>query len=225
MIMYNTVAIKGHMRKLKSYPKTYVKTLKRAKHILDHTGLGDSRSQFICCCINDCGVGEAASNATRKMVMRRLGDHPSILEWILTHPGFTSDDKRLLTTDWSVLQQYRHKWIDSMIEEFTLYGDYVSALTAAKEYLSDSHDYDSRDKSEFICIAIRMAMNRKKITANQSHSTIALVNRLLDGHTTMSGWLKSQVPGIDTNERCGATLQAHRLAWIEKLIEYYSSPW
>jgi hypothetical protein len=96
---------------------------------------------------------------------------------------------------------------------------FVRQLEAAKKYLWDgvltSHGCIPFDRERYICICLLNSDDVGDVTKLRS-----VIESRLDGAADLDNWLA--LNGVPYYERTDKRLQAHRLAWINKLIEEFS---
>ena len=97
----------------------------------------------------------------------------------------------------------------------------VTALKAAKPFMWDGVS-DIRGKYLFICFAISGAGRKGLINPYDALVARSLINSRLDGWGTIDNWLMYSM-GIPPAEITPERLQPYRLAWVDKLIEEFSS--
>lgn len=100
------------------------------------------------------------------------------------------------------------------------------AFTAALQHLSETH-LDSETECEFICHALSKAETFGKISYPDEMRAKGLIMWRLGGNVDLTNWLIDQ--GMDSKaiktdrSRMGLKAQAARKAWLESLIEEFSS--
>jgi hypothetical protein len=88
------------------------------------------KEPYICCGIETVIGGKMTyqdSNRVRGTVQNRLAPYSTLEGWLrdnhgIYHPGFDATDDILIAHK-TKMQETRHAWIDSMIEEFEAQGD------------------------------------------------------------------------------------------------------
>lgn len=101
--------------------------------------------------------------------------------------------------------------------------DAIVALKACKKYLRNGKERDSREKTSFICYAIRHAECAKEITPKQGDVACDLVDRSLEAHSYFTHWLNENNPqgSIPHPANPGYCLfmQTQRRRWVNELIK------
>lgn len=88
----------------------------------------------------------------------------------------------------------------------------AAAFGACKKYLWDGRS--SGCLTPYICWALADSEHRYALVAQD------VIEKRLMGHPTVSSWLRSV--GVPPEDLTGKRLQAHRHAWVNKLIEEFS---
>ena len=89
--------------------------LAAAKSSLSHTyQCGDGQEEFICYAIGSARDAWARVLA-REMIMERLGNTPTVYDWLRCRVGMQA----IQAAGQDSVQQYRHRWLDALIEEFS----------------------------------------------------------------------------------------------------------
>lgn len=91
----------------------------------------------------------------------------------------------------------------------------VAALKACKQFLWDGVGRGRRRREEYICIALE----RTNLPTGLTHKLIR--ERLGLGTSSLHTWLVTR--GVDPKDITQERMQAHRLAWVDKLIEEFSA--
>lgn len=101
--------------------KIIVKALKSARPFLSKIDRYSKGEQFICAAIDRAyqagNIGPAATRLAKSMIMKRIGHRQICIEvWLKATVGEMSYYKAKLTNP-NVVQEYRHRWLDSLIKE------------------------------------------------------------------------------------------------------------
>ena len=97
------------------------KALKAAKPLLSHIYLpgGTGLAAYLCWALEDSNsdgeISNLACEMTKKMIMDRLDSHITVRDWLITNVGYYV--VKMAGED--AMQEYRHRWLDSMIKEFS----------------------------------------------------------------------------------------------------------
>lgn len=99
----------------------------------------------------------------------------------------------------------------------------VRVLTAAKEHLWDGTGPQLAGKVRYICNAVHRTDGRRRsgawgIAASEIKD---MITTRINHCATLEAWLREQ--GIDHDTITPIAIQAHRLAWIDILIEEFNS--
>lgn len=103
----------------------------------------------------------------------------------------------------------------------------AKAFKAAKRHLSDT-TRDTKDKKEFICWALRVAMRNGKITTNEYWEAKSIINSRIEGLGTFNAWIENKYPklavaiNMDRSYNSGRQMQITRKAWLDSLIKEFS---
>ena len=97
----------------------------------------------------------------------------------------------------------------------------VAALEISKLYLWDGEGEWTRDKSEYICIALYDAWSASPKYGKVVCYIRELIEYRLCGTNSLEKWLKVYME-IPADQITPQRMQAHRLAWINLLIEEFS---
>lgn len=101
----------------------------------------------------------------------------------------------------------------------------VHALKVSKKYLWNGQNYAEMGwyakprKMEGICQALMAAEAKHLITRKTSLMVRTLISKRLGGAIWLKAWLRAQ--GVPEGHMSHVRLQAHRLAWMDKLIEEF----
>ena len=97
----------------------------------------------------------------------------------------------------------------------------VNVLKLSKKYLSDGKDNWAYDKSEYICVALCDV----ECASPKYEKVVCYIRELIDfrlcGTNSLENWLRIYM-GIPVDQFTPQRMQAHRLAWINLLIEEFS---
>ena len=94
--------------------KEIARAFRNAKSHLK-TGAVGPGSYFVCIAIiMHPGTPRRISDAAQKVVSDRIAPHPSVAAWLRLQPEVCHGNM-----DTKNLQEYRHRWLDSLIEEFS----------------------------------------------------------------------------------------------------------
>lgn len=96
----------------------------------------------------------------------------------------------------------------------------AAGFAAAKQYLWDGVEEPPRNKSSYICLALKNACNKKAISVKVQIACALVISSRLDGAFTMRTWLRAR--GIFAEDMSNALMQKHRHAWIDLLIKEFS---
>jgi len=97
----------------------------------------------------------------------------------------------------------------------------VFVLKEAKKILWDGDPDNEANKEEFICVALRHVANKYPGAYADAFEMRGIINKRLKGFHTLQCWLEEK--GIDMSLATTQQLQQHRHAWVDKLIEEFSS--
>lgn len=101
--------------------KDIAKCFKRAKvtlatDIRDH--IINYKTPYICHAIDDIyGMGSSIKDDCKRIIQLRLGKHLSLERWLIGNKVVNS------VPSLDEMQPYRHRWLDSLIEEFNSKAD------------------------------------------------------------------------------------------------------
>lgn len=96
----------------------------------------------------------------------------------------------------------------------------AAGFATAKKYLCDGAEENLRNKTQYICIALKNACNKKEISVKVQIACALVISSRLDGAFTIRTWLREQ--GICAEAMTYAHMQAHRHAWLDLLIKEFS---
>lgn len=96
----------------------------------------------------------------------------------------------------------------------------AAGFVVAKQYLWDGAEENLRNKTQYICIALKNACNKKEISVKVQIACALVISSRLDGAYTIRTWLRKQ--GICAEALTSAHMQAHRHAWLDLLIKEFS---
>lgn len=96
--------------------KQIAEAFKAAKPYLKKGEIPESPNDctFICFALAYCKAPAHATDAAAEVIMERLYPCSSVYGWLQQHAGVPGVD---ITPE--NLQKYRHRWLDSLIEEFS----------------------------------------------------------------------------------------------------------
>lgn len=78
------------------------------------------RTPYICCAIADVrGYTAASKIAATAVISKRLGNQPTVRSWLIDKGYFTKNTFAYHADMAQQIQLYRHRWLDSLIEEFS----------------------------------------------------------------------------------------------------------
>jgi hypothetical protein len=97
----------------------------------------------------------------------------------------------------------------------------VFALKEAKKVLWDGDPDNEAGKEEFICVALRYVANKYPTAWVDAFEMRGIISERLDGCHTLQCWLQEK--GVNMSLVTSQQLQQHRHAWVNKLIEEFSS--
>ena len=96
----------------------------------------------------------------------------------------------------------------------------VFVLKEAKKFLWNGEGVPEGEE-EFICIALNAVANECPGTRVDAYRVRHIIRQRLEGYITLEGWLEKK--GINVDKATRQQLQQHRHAWVDKLIEEFSS--
>ena len=96
----------------------------------------------------------------------------------------------------------------------------AAGFVVAKEYLWDGAEEFPRNKSSYICLALRNAYNKKEISVTLLNACLLVISSRLGNSFTLKSWLRSR--GILAEDMTDALMQKHRHAWLDLLIKEFS---
>lgn len=96
----------------------------------------------------------------------------------------------------------------------------AAGFATAKKYLCDGAEENLRNKTQYICIALKNACNKKEISVKAQIACALVISSRLDGAFTIRTWLREQ--GICAEAMTYAHMQAYRHAWLNLLIKEFS---
>lgn len=96
----------------------------------------------------------------------------------------------------------------------------AAGFAAAKQYLWDGVEEFPRNKSSYICLALRNACDKKAISVKVQIACALVISSRLDGSFTLKSWLRAR--GICAEAMSNALIQQHRHAWLDLLIKEFS---
>ena len=96
----------------------------------------------------------------------------------------------------------------------------AAGFVVAKQYLWDGAEELPRNKSSYICSALKNACNKKAISVKVQIACALIISSRLDGPFTMRSWLRAQ--GILAETMTDALMQKHRHAWLDLLLKEFS---
>ena len=89
----------------------------KAKEQLCSEGGYTYKTNYICFAISYSMFGTTAARAAaRKVIAKRLGRCNTVTAWLCVNKHITENDFKGKSQQ---IQQYRHRWLDSLIEEFS----------------------------------------------------------------------------------------------------------
>jgi hypothetical protein len=101
--------------------KEIAAVFKEAKKYLA-TSKGDNKTTYICIAINEVSDTKYrlfnSCVCARSIINERLGESFTVGSW-LAHNGFITNNDFNDRKYQNQLQKYRHRWLDSLIEEFS----------------------------------------------------------------------------------------------------------
>ena len=104
-------------------------------------------------------------------------------------------------------------------------------LTQAKQYLSPCYEPGEQSRDTFICVALVIADEAKKITRDDSLKAQLMIHHRLEGHYTFESWLRNK-HNISIHNCSGPELglrafrdkmQATRHAWVDSMIQEFAA--
>ena len=96
----------------------------------------------------------------------------------------------------------------------------AAGFVVAKQYLWDGVEEFPRNKSSYICLALRNACNKKEISIKVCLACTSVISSRLEDSFTLKIWLRAR--GIFAEDMTNAHMQAHRHAWLDLLIKEFS---
>lgn len=96
----------------------------------------------------------------------------------------------------------------------------AAGFAAAKQYLWDGVEETPRNKSSYICLALRNACKKKEISTELFNSCFSIISNRLNGSLTLKTWLWAR--GIFVEDITNVLMQKHRHAWLDLLIKEFS---
>ena len=96
----------------------------------------------------------------------------------------------------------------------------AAAFRAAKKHLHDGRT--DRDLTHFICFAISRAEWRGEVSHGVADLCAELINQRIGFRGSMRAWLR-EVARVPDHMMTTRRIQQHRHAWLDMLIEEFSS--
>jgi hypothetical protein len=96
---------------------------------------------------------------------------------------------------------------------------FVKLLEGSKEHLWDGYGLKGK-WNNYICLAVKQARIDGVATEKDVNTLCEEIEHRLGNHPSMATWLLSQ--GISRADIASPALQAHRLAWVNLMIEEFS---
>lgn len=96
----------------------------------------------------------------------------------------------------------------------------AAGFAVAKQYLWDGVEEFPKNKSSYICLALRNAYNKKEISVTLLNACLLVISSRIGNSFTLRSWLRAQ--GILAETMTDALMQKHRHAWLDLLIKEFS---
>ena len=96
----------------------------------------------------------------------------------------------------------------------------AAGFVATKQYLWDGVEEPPRNKSTYICYALKIACDKKAISVKVQIACALIISSRLDDSFTLTTWLRAR--GIFVEDMPIALMQKHRHAWLDLLIKEFS---
>lgn len=180
------------------------------------------KKEFICHALDR---SIPAGNKAAKIVNERLDSCGTVTSWVITNaPGAREmADKEPIKFDDEV-QLFRHRWLDSLIEEFSEMTFTTEerkrialCLRNSIKNLWDGNG-DLKEKEKYICFALKGPNADIHLTQEVIKSRLDYSCDTVDGWLERRGYLK-MIHGRERDRQ----VQAYRHRWLDALIEEFSN--